>query len=402
LNDTCEQVGPAGTAVAAACCRDYELKAVQAALREALAPIGGMAAYVKPGERIALKPNLLMPVAPERAITTHPAVVAAVALAVKEAGGTPVVVESPGTGVVHVKAVMERVFRRVGYTEVAERHGFELSLDTLWESVSAPDAVLAKRLEVMSPILQADGVINLAKFKTHMFMIFSGATKNLFGVIPGLNKAAYHARLDDPRRFADMLLDVAYFVQPRLSIVDAIVGLEGNGPGTGGLPRAIGALVAGADPVAVDVACCRIAGIDPAAVPVLVAAHERGMWSGRAADVDTLGVRVADLQVKDFVMPDSYEGMGVGKAGFLNDLMRRVLRRFNRTPRPKVGRCTLCAACERACPVKAITLGKEATVAKVDDVLCIRCYCCHEVCPQAAIDLEYSRMGELMHRLKLV
>jgi uncharacterized protein (DUF362 family)/NAD-dependent dihydropyrimidine dehydrogenase PreA subunit len=403
LSDTCAQAGLDRTAVVAARCGDYEMATVQAALREVLAPLGGMAAFVKPGERIALKPNLLMPAAPERAIITHPAVVAAVAVAVKEAGGLPVVVESPGVGVVHVKPVIERAFRRVGYTEMAERYGFELSFDTDWESVSAPEAMLIKRLEVMSPILHADGVINLAKLKTHMFMIFTGATKNLFGVIPGVNKAVYHARLNDPRRFADMLLDVAYFVRPRLNLVDAIVGMQGNGPGTGGSPRAIGALVAGADPVAVDVACCRIAGINPAAVPILVAAHERGMWSGHPADVDTLGVTVADLHVKGFVMPDSYEGIGVGtRRGFLDEALRRVLRRFNRRPRPKVGRCTLCGVCERACPVKAITLDERANVAKVDDSPCIRCYCCHEVCPQAAIDLEYSTMGKVMHRLKLI
>jgi uncharacterized protein (DUF362 family)/Pyruvate/2-oxoacid:ferredoxin oxidoreductase delta subunit len=393
--------GPDNSVVAARC-TDYEIESVRAALREALAPLGGMAAFVKSGERIALKPNLLTPAAPERAVITHPAVVAAVALEVKEAGAHPVVVESPGTGVVHARPVIERAFRKVGYMEFAERYGFELSLDTDFESVSAPEALLAKRLEVMSPILHADGVINLAKFKTHMFMTFTGATKNLFGVIPGLNKASYHARLADPRRFADMLLDVAYFVRPRLNIVDGIVGMEGNGPGTGGSPRAIGVLLAGTDPVAVDVACCRIAGIDPGAVPVLVAARNRGLWSGRVADVDTLGVPVADLRVRGFVMPDGYEGIGVGVGGLLDEPVRRILRRFNRMPRPRVGRCTLCAACVRACPAKAITLDTEAKVAKVDDSLCIRCYCCHEVCPSAAIDLEFTGMGRAMHRLKLL
>jgi uncharacterized protein (DUF362 family)/NAD-dependent dihydropyrimidine dehydrogenase PreA subunit len=361
-----------------------------------------MAAFVKPGERIALKPNLLMPAAPERAVVTHPVVLAAVAVEVKEAGAHPIVVESPGTGVIHAKPVIERAFRKVGYTEMAERYGFELSIDTAWKSVSAPEAKLAKRLEVMTPIVEADGVINLPKFKTHMFMIFSGATKNLFGVIPGLNKASYHARLNDPRRFADMLLDVAYFVQPRLSIVDAILGLEGDGPGTGGHPRAIGALLAGADPVHVDVACCRIAGIPVSDVPVLMAAKERRLWSGRAQDLQTLGVPIADLLVKDYVLPGSYEGIGVGKTGFLEEPLRKVLRRFNRWPVPRVGRCTLCGSCERACPAQAIDLDKKDKVAKVDDSTCIRCYCCHEVCPEAAIDLEHSRMGKVMHKLRLV
>jgi uncharacterized protein (DUF362 family)/Pyruvate/2-oxoacid:ferredoxin oxidoreductase delta subunit len=395
----------ARTLVAAARCADYELEVVRTALREVLAPLGGMAAFVKPGERIALKPNLLMPAAPEKAIATHPAVVAAVALEVMEAGAHPVVVESPGTSTLHVKAVMERVFRKTGYSEMAERYGFELSLDMEYQTVSVPDAVFSKRFEVMTPILQADGVINLAKFKTHMFMIFTGATKNLFGVIPGLNKASYHARLADPERFANMLLDLAYFVRPRLSIVDGVLGLEGDGPGTSGHPRHLGLLLAGADPVTVDVACCRIADIDPAKVPVLAVARKRGLWSGRPADVETVGVPVAELQVAGFVKPAGYKGIGVGgTSGKLDGPIRLVLRRFNRVPRPKVGRCTACGDCERACPVKAISIDKAdkaEKVARVDDSLCIRCYCCHEVCPSAAIDLEFTGMGRLMHRLRL-
>ena len=389
-------------AVAAARCADYGFEKVQEALREVLAPLGGMQAFVDPGERIAIKPNLLSPAPVEKAVVTHPVVLAAVAVEVKEAGADPVVVESPGTGVVHAKPVIERAFRKVGYVEMAERHGFELSFDTAWDNVSAPEAKLAKRLEVMTPIVQADGVINLPKFKTHMFMTFSGATKNLFGVIPGLNKASYHARLADPKRFAEMLLDVAYFVRPRLSIVDAIVGMEGDGPGTGGTPRHIGALLAGADPVHVDVACCRIAGIPVSEVPVLMLARERKLWSGRTEEVETLGVPVAELRVEDYVKPGSYEGIGVGRWGFLEELIRSVLRRFNRWPVPKVDRCKVCGDCERACPVQAISMDKRGKVARVDDSSCIRCYCCHEVCPHEAIDLEYSRVGGLMHRLRLV
>jgi Fe-S-cluster-containing hydrogenase component 2 len=67
-----------------------------------------------------------------------------------------------------------------------------------------------------------------------------------------------------------------------------------------------------------------------------------------------------------------------------------------------VGRCTLCATCERACPGQAITLDKQAKVAKVDDSLCIRCYCCHELCPQAAIDLDFTGLGRVVNLLGLV
>lgn len=388
--------------VAAVRCPDYEFERVRQAIRDLLAPWGGMAAFVRPGERIALKPNLLLGAAPEQAITTHPAVVAAVAVEVKEAGAYPVVVESPGSGIVHVRSVIERVYRKTGLQEAADRYGFALNLDTAWEAVSYPEGHLIKRLEVLSPLLAADGVINLAKFKTHTFMTFTGATKNLFGVIPGLTKVGYHGKLADPLRFADMLLDVAAFVRPRLSVVDAVVGLEGAGPGTGGCPRPLGFLLAGTDPVRVDAVCCRIARIDVEAVPVLVAARKRGWWNGQVAELETEGVPLSTLHVDDFVLPARHtRESGISSVAFLERMVRPMLRgAFSPRPRPKADRCVRCGACVQACPVNATSL--NSAVAQVDDSLCIRCYCCHEVCPYAAIDLKFTGMGRLMHRFGLV
>lgn len=385
-------------------CRCYEFEAVQAALREILTPLGGMAAFVKPGERVALKPNLLLGASPESAIVTHPTVVAAVAGEVREAGGYPVVVESPGSGTPYLRSVIDRVYRRAGYREAADRHGFELNYDMRWGPVSCPNARLVRRLEVIAPILEVDAVINLPKFKTHNLMIFTGATKNLFGVIPGLKKVGFHGRFADPMRFGDMLLDVARFVQPRLTILDAVVGMEGRGPGTGGKPRQLGFLLAGTDTVAIDVACCRIARIDTTAVPVLVAARDRGLWSGRAGDIDTQGVPVTDLLVNGFVLPTFHaRKRGDQPVGLVEHMARPVLRSgFTLRPRPKKDRCTFCGACEQACPTKAMSLDAKAHVARVDDQLCIRCYCCHEICPSAAIDLRFTGLGRAVHRLGLV
>lgn len=395
------EAGRENQPVTLARCAGYEFEQVQAALRGILAPLGGMGAFVRPGERLALKPNLLFSASPEQAITTHPAVVAAVAVEVREAGGVPVVVESPGSGIVHIRPVIERVYRKTGLREVADRYGFELCLDTAWESVSCPDGKVVRRLEILGPILQADGVINLAKFKTHAFMTFTGATKNLFGVIPGLNKATYHGKLAERDRFAGMLLDVAGLVAPRLNIVDAVLGLEGMGPGTGGSPRHLGLLLAGADPVAVDVVCCRVAAIDTGAVPVLSEARERGLWSGRPEDVQTLGLSLEDARVKDFALPSRRSrDLGLTHSSLVERIATPFLRSGTPVPRPKAGRCTLCGACERGCPTDAVSIDDK--VARVDDDRCIRCYCCHELCPSAAIDLEFKGAGRALHRLGLV
>jgi uncharacterized protein (DUF362 family)/Pyruvate/2-oxoacid:ferredoxin oxidoreductase delta subunit len=384
-------------------CNDYDLQAVRAGLREVLIPLGGMAAFVKPGERIGLKPNLLLGSDPAQAIVTHPVVVAAVALEVREAGATPLVVESPGSGIIPSSKVLDRIYRKTGYREVADLHGFELSLDTEWEGVPHPEGRVVKRVEVIKPVLQVDGLINLAKFKTHALMVFTGATKNTFGVIPGLTKVGYHGKFPQREQFAGMLLDVSELVRPRLSIMDAVVAMEGKGPGTGGRPKQVGLLMAGTHPVAMDAVCCAIAGFDPEAVPLLAVARERDMWSGRVADLATVGVPVNEVVMHDFQPPAKGVASNGLDAPVIGGIGRSLLRSgFSPRPRPQVGPCTLCGSCEQACPGQAITMDKGARVARVDDEKCIRCYCCHEVCPNAAIELQFTGMGRLMHGFRLV
>lgn len=385
-------------------CEDYQLEPLRAALRDLLAPLGGMAAFVKPGERIGLKPNIIMPAVPERAICTHPLLVAAVALEVREAGGYPVVVESPGAGFVPLKSVMVGVFRRAGYREVADRYDFELSYDTDWDTIRHPDGRQAHRVELLRSFLDCDGLINLSKFKTHTFQVLGGATKNLFGLIPGLTKVGYHAKLPAPKLFGDMLLDIAALARPRLNIVDAILAMEGQGPSTSGTPRQMNFLLAADDYVSADLVCCAVAGIDPQAVPMLAAARDRGLWRGRPEDVATVGLPVSAFAVKDFALPGKYlDRGGLGRAQWLADRPRSFMRNgFSPRPRPKVGRCTICGACAQACPGKAIEMDKKTRVALVEDEKCIQCFCCHEVCPNAAIDLEFTGLGKVVHGLGLV
>jgi uncharacterized protein (DUF362 family)/Pyruvate/2-oxoacid:ferredoxin oxidoreductase delta subunit len=388
--------------VAAAPCLDYDSVGVRAALRQVLEPLGGMGAFVRPGERIALKPNLLLAAAPEAAITTHPALVEAVALEVRAAGAIPFLLESSGAGLLFTAAGLRRTYRKTGMQEMADRIGLELNVDTTAQTISSPGAVVAKRLDLVAALACTDGLISLPKLKTHYFMTFTGAVKNLFGLVPGFTKTGYHAKLPDAAHFADMLLDVLEVVVPRLSIMDAVIGLEGDGPGTSGQPRHIGALLAGADAVALDAACCRLTGIDPTTVPTLVAARRRGLWSGDPAEVRLTGMEWADLRVEGFKAPRRpSDGSGLGPflpaRALTVPLVRDLL---NPRPRPQEGRCTRCRTCERACPQHAITVGDGP--ATVDDSLCIRCYCCHELCPEAAIELCFLGWGRLAHALRIV
>src|SRR6056297_2968156 len=214
--------------VCAVRCEDYA--GAEEALGELLAMLGGAGQFVSPGERIVLKPNLLRAAKPDAAVTTHPAVVAAVGRALGEQGAEVTIADSPGSGYRYNEGTMRRTYDTCGMTEVAERVGMALNLDTSHEVPSHPDGVLIRRFEVITPVAQADAVVNVCKLKTHLFTGMTGAVKNLFGVVPGLIKPGYHAKLSDTRRFAGMMLDLADFIAPRLSVMDAVVAMEGDGP----------------------------------------------------------------------------------------------------------------------------------------------------------------------------
>ncbi|MBE9506627.1 MAG: DUF362 domain-containing protein, partial [Chloroflexi bacterium] len=181
-------------------CETYETEEVQCAVEAALAPLGGISAFVEPGQRVLLKPNLLLPVRPERAITTHPAVVEAMVRLVQEAGGEPFIIDSPG-GPLHNRPGMHRLYRDTGLQEVAERTGVTLHYDATAVQVPTPDGVLLKRLDLLKVWQEADVVISLPKFKTHGLTFITGALKNLFGLIPGMIKPGYHSKLPDVDHF---------------------------------------------------------------------------------------------------------------------------------------------------------------------------------------------------------
>ncbi|MFL7811984.1 MAG: DUF362 domain-containing protein [Anaerolineae bacterium] len=373
-------------------CETYESDQVRQALVAALEPLGGIDTFVQPGQRVLLKPNLLMPIRPERAITTHPAVVEAMAELVRDAGGEAVIFDSSA---VPTGLVMRRVYRDTGMAEAAERTGAELGYDATAVQVSTPDGVLLKRLDLLKICQDVDVVISLPKLKTHGLTTLTGAVKNLFGLVPGMMKPAYHAKLPDVDAFCDMLLDIAAYVHPALTVMDGVVGLEGNGPSTQGIPRQVGALVAGTDTVAIDAVVCLLIGLSPEQLPLFRAAARRGWWP---MEIAVTGTPVTDLAVSDFRLPETARS-AKGRSR-LSSFVNKRTRLFVPFPVPQEGRCTVCRTCERVCPVQAISIVDK--LARVDYDTCIRCYCCHEMCPEAAIDLESSRLERLLRRIGLL
>jgi len=335
-------------------------------IEQLLEPLGGMERFVKSDERVLLKVNLLSAKEPERAVTTHPEFVRAVAMAVREAGGRPFIGDSPG-GMFSQRS-LRKAYQRSGLEELAREEDIPLNYDTGVVNLDIPNGKRLRRSPVCDYVLGADKVIALPKLKTHSFQYLTLACKIMFGAIPGLTKAKYHAQFPSKTSFADMLLDVLTVAKPQLFIMDGIVGMQGQGPGSGD-PVTLGLVLASTDPVAMDIAVCRTLGIEPIGIPVLKRAKIRHLWPER---VDYPLLKPEDIAVTGFELPSTADHLLTGK----------------KPPRKSpiiTDRCTGCGDCEKICPKGAVMV--DGGGAKIDYSKCIRCYCCHEVCPENAIRL---------------
>ncbi len=376
-------------------CPDYDQVAEK--MNELFSMMGGMSQFVAPNEKIVLKVNLLAPANPEQAVSTHPAVVTAVARMAKEAGAFPIIADSPGSGYKYSEKTLNTLYRTCGMFDAAEAAGAALNFDTTYNPVSFPEGKLIKRFDVITPIVEANGVLNLCKLKTHLFMSMTGAVKNNFGVIPGLAKPGYHAKLHDKAHFADMLLDLAEYVSPRLSIMDAVTGMEGEGPGAAGSPRQIGLLLGSKNQLALDVVAGEIIGLRREQNPLLIAAAKRGLAPTSIEEIQIIGADLSKIRIPDYKFPATVEGHGMGKLSWwqrpLEPLMKSGLSQAPHVARKK---CIACGICRDSCPIKAITMiENKRGYARIDDKQCIRCYCCHELCPKKAIEL----WGSFLYRV---
>ena len=374
-------------------CSNYQQDLVDQSVHHALELLSGMSQFVKPNQKVLLKVNLLNASAPEAAVTTHPAVVEAMVKAVQSAGGYPIIGDSPGTSVRYTENGLRSLYRITGMAGVAERTGAELMLDTRAEEISFPEGKLLKRMEVIRPVLEADVLISLPKFKNHVLTTFTGATKNMFGVIPGTQKALLHTTPKTLSNFVEALLDIFQWSAPALTVMDGVIGMEGDGP-SGGRPKDVGVVLASRDGVALDVIATQIAGIPAENVPLLKQSISRGWWSGQVEDIPTLGVSLDEVKLHDFAPPRPNRHPNSIGVPFGRHLAPVLVNWLAVKPVPQADRCTACGSCVRACPREAIEIRDK--LARVDYGRCIRCYCCHEMCPEKAIDLAQPWLAKLL------
>lgn len=357
-------------------CEDYTKEKVEIAVHDALEAFGGAAALAG-GKRVLIKANLLMSSAPDKAVTTHPGVIEALAREFIAAGCKVEIADSCGG--IYTEDVLKKLYAVSGMKRVAENTGAELNFDTSSFERSIPEGVRIKKTQVISPVQRADFIISAAKMKTHGFAYYTGAVKNMFGVIPGLLKAGMHSRFPDKKAFCEMLVDLCEGVRPDFSIIDGVVGMEGAGP-SGGSPKQAGVIVASRNPYAADLAAMEIMELDREKSYVHTTAIKRGL----VGEIELCGASLSEFRTS---FEPAYKREPRTFLAILPGAARVYAERFFAAyPNVIFGKCVGCGECARSCPESTITIKNGK--ANINYKKCIRCYCCQEMCPARAIKIE--------------
>ena len=354
-------------------CPNYDENKVLSGLRRSIDLIGGIQTFVKKGHHVLLKPNLLYGKSPEKAVTTHPAIVKGVIEIVREAGGVPFIGDSPSIG------SLMKAAEKAGIKAVADE--MKCPLVEFNRPVLPPNGKgkIFKQLEIDQTVLEADVIINLPKWKTHVQMLLTLGVKNLFGCIPGPRKALWHLKAGEDRKtFAQILVDLYQVIQPSLTLLDGIVGMEGNGPNSG-RPIPLGLILASGDSLSLDQIVCDLLGISRKSLLTNRVAFEQGLGKDK---IDVVGERVEDVKISNLQFP-TLSQPDWNLPGFLTEALKNA---FTSRPFIEEERCKACDRCEEICPPKALARkGKDLIF---DYEQCIRCFCCLEVCPEGAISIK--------------
>jgi len=375
--------------VAVVRCTNYEYAEVRRAVERGVLLLGGTELFVQRGEHLLLKPNLLSATAPEKCVTTHPAVFKAVAEVLLSAGVSLSYGDSPAF------VSMQSAARKSGIARVAEELGiapadFKTGVDIYFD-----EGRQNRKFVIAGDVLKSIGIISIPKFKTHGLERITGCIKNQFGCIPGILKGEYHVKIPDANDFARMLVDLNRLVHPRLYVLDAIRAMEGNGPNSG-TPRQMNMLLLSDDPVALDATACRTIALNPEYVPTIRYGSECGLGTYDEADIELAGDPLDEFRTEDFDVDRTpvtpYRATGLTR--FISNTV---------VPKPLIlkERCVRCGVCIDMCPARPKALhwvdGGHSHPPAYNYHKCIRRYCCQEVCPQqSAIILKLPLMRSLL------
>lgn len=335
---------------------------------------------LRPGMKVVIKPNLVMAKKPESAATTHPLVIRCAARWFRERGVTDITVAESSGGLYNAEH-MKRVYRTCGMDSLGD--GVRLNTDFTSRTVSCPSGFANRSFNLITPVTEADYIVNICKLKTHAMTGYSGGIKNLFGAIPGLEKPQLHYRWPDIDDFSQMLLEVARIVNPQLTVIDAIDAMEGNGP-TGGAVRPMHMLLAARDFYTQDYFAAELMGLDPMEISMIRQAVESGL--ARPDEIVRKGDPLPE-NIVPFRVPDTKSlNFTDSLPGFLRKPFRFAAAKLLKSyPQLIEKNCIGCGKCAESCPAHIISIEKGK--ARFKKRGCISCFCCQEMCPAKAISV---------------
>ena len=359
-------------------CPSYDQETLIPVLHSVLKEAGGWDRYIKSGDTVLLKVNLIGPKPADSGAVTHPDFVRALTKILHEKGCRVWIGDSAGGAIAGI-APTGRAMDVAGYKAVAEEEGAEIKnfdREGVTEvPVNSPDY---GSIFLARPLFEADVVINLPKLKTHVAAGYTGAVKNLFGCIPGLKKAEYHKLYPDSRSFGNIIADINDAVKPALHIMDGITGMQGKGP-TGGSPYSAGKVIAGTDPLALDTVGAAMMGLDVRDLPIFEEVIRRDLGMSDPAGIELAGDYTEVPRLKGYEIPKVH---AVG--GRKSKMFKKVIEFFKTRPNINLSICTACNTCVDSCPVQAI----DRDTKLIDYTKCIECMCCHELCVYNAVELK--------------
>ncbi len=357
-------------------CQDYNLHAVRAAVRQCVAALGDLEDLLRPGAHLLVKPNLLRPYPPEQAVTTHPAVVQAVLELIAEAGATAIVADLPTYALADAS---HELFEITGLKNACVSTGAQYALisEGGYQPIRVERPLRLREFWGAKWVTQLDGVISLPKLKNHHEARMTCALKNMFGACAPRHRMRVH-RFGGGRQFSEALADVCVALRASVTIADAIIGMEGDGP-TVGEPRRIGLLAASRDPVALDTVAADLIGLEPERVRLISAAAEKGAGEAQLDKIELTGADPADFRLEFKPSPSFFRWLPPALGQFAPQVVRTE-------PVVLSDHCDGCGACVEPCPTGAMSLANG--VACIDDDLCIHCFACQRACPRHALKTE--------------
>ncbi len=332
---------------------------------------------MRPDLKVVLKPNLIMAKTPSVPVTTHPLVVKCIVRWLREHGVKNITL-AESSGGLYTAEHMKNIYHACGMK--ALEPDLTLNMDFSAKTIHCPEEFANHSFHIITPIANADYIINICKLKTHAMTGYSGGIKNLFGVIPGLEKPQMHYRWPDIENFSRMLLELAQVVNPQLTIIDAIDAMEGNGP-TSGTSHPLHMLLASRDFYTQDYFAASLMKLDPMGIAMIRQAVDSGL--AKPDRIQLLGDQIPE-DLTPFQVPDAQKLDFSGKMPhFLLPIAKKLLKSY---PQLNKELCVGCGKCAESCPAKVITIKKHKAHFKKRQ--CISCFCCQEMCPVKAISVK--------------